>query len=173
MHAGHLAGYQDVTVRNVRFGWKADIRAFRLSPAVLSEVRFLLGLSGMFAKLALTTAAFFGMAAPDTQARTLKTSELKALLRGSWITEADIPDPHNAASTARFFWATGRYTGEFDNYEAVGTYRIARNRVCMTELGEKPDCRAILVDVAGQYWMTTSAPGDLVHISVGKIVDRQ
>jgi hypothetical protein len=127
----------------------------------------------MLAKLALAAAAFFGMAAPDTPARTLKTSELKDLLRGSWITEADIPDSQSAARTARFFWANGRYTGEFDNYDAVGNYRIARNRVCMTELGEKPDCRAILVDVAGQYWMTTSAPGDLVHISIRKIVDRQ
>ena len=127
----------------------------------------------MFAKLALTTAAFFGMAASDTPARTLKTSELKALLRGSWITEADIPDSQSATRTARFFWASGKYTADFDNYEAVGNYRIAGNRVCMTELGEKPDCRAILVDVAGQYWITTSATGDLVHISVRKIVDRQ
>lgn len=127
----------------------------------------------MFAKLALATAAFFATAAPDTPARTLETSELRSLLRGSWITEADIPDSQSAASTARFFWANGRYTGEFDNYEAVGTYRIARGRVCMTELGETPDCRAILVDDAGQYWMTTSAPGALVHISVRRIADRQ
>ena len=95
------------------------------------------------------------------------------MLRGSWITEADIPDSQSAARTARFFWASGKNTADFDNYEAVGNYRIADNRVCMTELGEKPDCRAILVDVAGQYWITTSATGDLVHISVRKIVDRQ
>ena len=125
----------------------------------------------MFAKLALTTVAFLCMAAPDTAVRTLKTSELKVLLRGSWITEADIPDSQSAMRTARFFWANGRYTGEFDNYDAVGDYRIARDRVCITELGGKPDCLAILVDDAGQYWMTTSVADDRVHISVRKIAE--
>jgi hypothetical protein len=108
--------------------------------------------------------------APADAPRLLRTNELRTKVRGSTITR--INSFPGAPLEREYFWVGGRYGGEFDNYEAYGSYRIASDEVCVRAEGEKEGCFSILVDGRGQYWMSTPTSGGPFRVTIAKIVDR-
>ena len=81
------------------------------------------------------------------------------------------PNGQGASSTWEFFWPNGKYTGRFDNYDAIGSYRIIRGQVCVKEQMES-GCRTLFVDAQRRYWMTSATTGKRRRIWITRISDR-
>lgn len=121
----------------------------------------------MLATVGFLATAMLATASADAQP--LTTSQTRTLLTRAMVDWRNgAPDGKGASPTREFFWPSGRYTGEFDNYDAWGTYRVAKGQVCVED-NSRVSCRSILVDAQGQYWMRFEKDGYSQRIWVSKI----
>lgn len=125
----------------------------------------------MFGTVGVITAALLSSA--PSSARQLTTQQVRALLVDAIVDFRDgAPDGKGISSTREFFGRNGRYGGEFDNYDAIGTYQITNRQVCVREQFEG-GCRSIYIDAQGQYWMTFEKNGHTRRIWLSKIPKRK
>jgi hypothetical protein len=122
----------------------------------------------MLANILLAAALLTTPDSPGAQSHVLTTSELEAVLPGSWIIDTEIP--YSFCCYPEMFYSRGEYVRHADNYEAHGTYRISDNRVCVVAEREEELCRLVMVDAKGQYWISKKhSPQSFRRITINKL----
>lgn len=87
--------------------------------------------------------------------RQLSTAELNAKLAGTEV-ELVVPPEMRWLHPGEYFTKDGNYTLYGHQEKSTGSYRVRDNAVCTKVAGEPENCRFILVDVDGLFWIGTN-----------------